>query len=159
MILIACVLMAGCNLKEKIRNNISEKAVEKALGDDADVNLHNGDVTVKGDDGSEVSIGDNTKWPKGQAADYIPEFEGGVVTYALNSEQSCMIMVSNISGNDYKKYVDAIIAAGYSNEKIESNAEDMQIYSAKSKEGVVVSVSYLNDEKSLNVTVDASAKQ
>jgi len=159
VILIACILMTGCNLKEKIGKNITEKTVDNALGDDANVDLNNGDVTVKGDDGSEVSIGDNTKWPKGQAADYIPKFEGGVVTYALNAEQTCMIMVSNITDNDYKKYLDAIIAAGYNNEKIESNAVDMQIYSAKSTDGVVVSVSYLNEEKALNITVDASAKQ
>lgn|GEM_PF-4545117 len=176
-ILLAIVLMAGCNLKEKIGNNISEKVAEKAIGDNADVNIDNGEVkvktddgemtmngdddgiTIKGEDGSVVTAGDSAKWPKGQVADYIPKLDVGTVTYAVNTEQACMVTVENITVDDYKKYVDAVVSAGYTEEKVESSAEDMQIYSAKATNGVVVSVSYVNSESTINITVDASGKQ
>lgn len=176
-ILFAIVLMAGCNLKDKIGNNLSEKAAEKALGDNADVNIDNGDVTVKtddgemtmngdddgitikGEDGSVVTAGDSAKWPKGQVADYIPMLDVGTVTYGLNTDQACMVTVENTTVDDYKKYVDAVAGAGYTEEKVESSAVDMQVYSAKATNGVVVTVSYVNSESTLNITVDAAGKQ
>ena len=54
--LLASILpLGGCGIKKKAEKAITEKIVEKALGDNVDID---GDtVTIKGEDGEEFSIG------------------------------------------------------------------------------------------------------
>ena len=54
--------LASCGLSEKSSEDIADKLVEgimdKAAGDDADIDYKDGKVTVKGKDGEEVTVGE-----------------------------------------------------------------------------------------------------
>lgn len=176
LILMMIVLMSGCNIKEKISESISEKLIEEAAGDGTDVDINGEDVTVstdegefsiddengmtfEGEDGSIVQSGGEYEWPKDQAAAYLPKLNAGTVTYILNSAESCMLTVSEVSEKDYKKYKDDIIGEGYTNNTTESNAEDMLLYSGSTSDGVALTVFYTPSQETISITLDASAKQ
>lgn len=125
-----CLLMAGCHLKEKIGENITEKAVEKAAGNGSDIDIDNGDVSIKSKDGEEVKVNDDGitingkdgsvvqsggeyEWPEGQAAAYVPEFKGGKITYILNSAESFLVYVEETKLGEFNDYVKAVAEKGY----------------------------------------------
>jgi major membrane immunogen (membrane-anchored lipoprotein) len=178
LITFACVLLlllSGCNLKEKIGENITEGIIESASDGDVDVEIDGDEVTYTTDEGQAVinnedgfvmetedgtivlSEGDN-EWPVDQAAAYIPELKAGTLTYIFNSPESCMLSVEETTKDDYEVYEKEIIDAGYTVDKVESSAEDMELYSASSEEGVIVTISFVPSESILQVTVDASSK-
>ncbi|MHB8279321.1 MAG: hypothetical protein ACYDIA_16950 [Candidatus Humimicrobiaceae bacterium] len=59
---LAIASFSGC---AKIGTKIVEKAIEKASGGSADVNLDEGGVTVKDEKGGQTQIGGNAKLPDG----------------------------------------------------------------------------------------------
>jgi hypothetical protein len=170
-------LMAGCNLKEKIGESITEGILEKAIGDDVNIDIDGGDVSFTGDDGEEISFdedegltiegedgsyvasGGEYDWPEGQAADYIPKFDRGKISYIFNSDESLMLYIEETVIEDYEDYVNAIIDDGFTVDKVESSAEDMQIYAAKAENGVAATVCFVNSEGYLQITVDATQIQ
>jgi hypothetical protein len=176
MITAVLLLMTGCHLKEKIGENITEGIIDKAVGDDADIDIDDGELTMtnedgetvtiddenglvfEGEDGSVIATGGEYEWPKGQAADYIPKFDGGKITYILNSDETCLLYIGETTIDDYKEYIETVADKGFTEDKMESSAEDMQVYYATTKDGVVISVYYINSENSLDITLDASAK-
>ncbi|MHB8129830.1 MAG: DUF6591 domain-containing protein [Mobilitalea sp.] len=177
IILAVLLIMAGCNLKEKIGESITEGILDKAVGDDVDIDIDGGDISFKGEDGEEINFDDENgltiegedgsvvasggeyEWPDGQAADYLPEFKGGKITYIFNSETSCMLMIEETKTEDYEDYVKKAIDKGYNVDKTESSAEDMLLYAAKSEEGVSFTAYYVDSEGALTISVDATGKQ
>lgn len=171
------LLLGGCKLKEKIGKNITEGLVEGALGDEADIDIEDGEISFSGKDGEEVTIdeeggvtfegedgaymvtGDVYDWPEGMAADYIPKFDKGKITYIYNTTDGLLLYIEETELEDYEDYKSEVIDEGYTVDKFESAADDLQFYTAKSDEGVVVTVSYVKSEKYLQITVDASSKQ
>jgi hypothetical protein len=177
IILAVLLIMVGCNLKEKIGESITEGILDKAVGDDADIDINGGDITFKGEDGEEINFDDENgltiegedgsivasggeyDWPKDQAADYLPKFKGGKITYIFNSETSCMLVIEETKKEDYEDYIKEAIDKGYNVDKAESSAEDMLLYSAKSEDGVAFTAYYVDSEGSLTLSVDATGKQ
>jgi len=170
------LILTGCKLKEKISENIVEGVLEKATGGEADIEVDGGDISytdgegevtikkdegviVEGEDGSVISSGSEYTWPEGQAADYLPKYEGGKITFIMNSQESCMIFIEGTNKDEYKSYVEKITDKGYSIDTVESAAEDMLLYYAKSEQEIAVSVCYVPSEKTLQITLDASGKQ
>ena len=77
--LAASVLAAGLALTMTACGQAAEQAAEQAIGGDVDVN--DGNVTVKDDEGNEVSVGENVELP----ADWpsaVPAVEGGTLMMA-----------------------------------------------------------------------------
>jgi len=70
--------LASCGIKksvdEKIAEKVTEGIVNKATGGEVDLDIKDGQLTVKGEDGEKVSFGD-TKWPEGQTADLLPKLK------------------------------------------------------------------------------------
>jgi hypothetical protein len=177
LVMAAFLLMSGCHLKEKIGESITEKAVEKATGDEADIDIDDGDISIKGEDGSKVTVdeeeglkvegedgsvvqsGGDYEWPEGQAADYVPKFDGGKITYIMNSDEAFMVYVEETKMDDYKDYVKKVTEKGFTNDKFESSASDMELYQATSGDGVIVTVSYMQEEVMLTITAEASKEQ
>ncbi len=106
-----------------------------------------------------VAVSNTTEWPKGLAADFVPKLNKGIVSYTLNAKQGCLIIVDKVTVEDYNKYVDAAIKAGYTLDKKEESADQSYYYSAKSAKGSVISVCFIWEEKSMNIMLDMSKKE
>ena len=92
--------LASCGLSEKSSEDIADKLVEgimdKAAGDDADIDYKDGKVTVKGKDGEEVTVGE-TKWPAElAAAGKVPEFKAGNIISSLVTENTFMVAIEGV---------------------------------------------------------------
>lgn len=174
IIVIVSLLMTGCNLEEKIGENITEGIVEKASGGDLEVEIDGDNVTYstdegemtideedgltfEGEDGSVVSAGGEYEWPEDQAAEYMPKFDGGKISYIYNATDSCMLMVDGLEKDNYDDYIKEVVKKGYTEDKVESTAEDMMLYSGSSKDGVSIAVYFIPSEGSMQISVDASS--
>ncbi len=166
---------AGCNLKDKIGANITEELLEEAGGEDVEVEIDgdkvtysteegemkiDGDeITFEGEDGTVISAGTDNEWPKGDAAEYLPKLNSGVITYVMNGPESCMLMVDEVEEEDYDNYCKKIKDSGFTENQTESDAEGLKIYSGSNTKNVVATISYVPEEKGLQITLDASMKQ
>lgn len=173
IIMLTLVLLSGCNLKQKIGENITEGIIEKATGGEVEVEIDGDEVTyqteegetvintddgfsIQSEDGTSILSGSEYEWPTEQAAAYLPKLDVGTVTYILNSDTSCMVSIENVTKEDYQGYKEAIAAAGYTKEKFESSAEDFEMYSGSAENGIIASVMYTPSASALQVTLDAS---
>lgn len=140
--------LTGCGVKQKISEQvtrkISEGIIEKVAGDDVDVDLDDGKIKVKGDDGSEWSIGDG-EWPRGEAADLIPEFKKGTITSVLNSPEGCWINIEDVDEKDFQRYLEDFKNAGFDSNVLNYSDEDSVVYSASLAEKAQGTVTYSND--------------
>lgn len=169
------VLLSSCNLKEKIGENITEGIIEKASDGEVDIDIDGDEVTystdegevviseedgftMETDDGTIVTSGTNGEWPTDQAAAYIPKLEVGTLAYTLNGSEVCILEVEGIVIENYQSYEQAIMDAGYTEDKVESSAEDMELYSGKSQDGIVVMICFVPSTGIIQITVDGSEK-
>lgn len=177
-ILMIAIVATGCNMEEKIGEKIAEELIEKSAGDEVEVNIDGEDVTyttedgevtfssededtfeIESEDGSVMQGGEDMKWPTDQAAAYLPSCSAGKVSYLMNSEESCIIIMDEVSQDDYDDYVQTIKDAGFTNNAVESTAEDMDLYSGSSADNIIVTVYISPSESVMQVTVDTSQKQ
>lgn len=138
MVVVAAVLMSGCNLKEKISESITEEVVEKEAGNEADTETNS----------------DEYEWPEDQAGVCLPKLENGIITYVLNGPDTCMLKVEDIGPEEYRDYKDVIVEAGFTNEVLESSAENLEIYSGASVWDMLVTLSYDGSEETLQITIE-----
>jgi hypothetical protein len=169
------VCNVGCNLGEKIGTKITEEMVEESLGEDVEVEIDgdkvnysteegelsiDGDaVTFEGEDGTVISSGTENEWPEGDAANYLPKLTSGVITYVMNGPEACMLMVEEITEEDYSQYLQEVKEAGYTENQTKSVAEGLKIYSGSNKENAVATLSYVPVENSIQITLDTSMLQ
>jgi hypothetical protein len=169
------VCNVGCNLGEKIGTKITEEMVEESLGEDVEVEIDgdkanysteegelsiDGDaVTFEGEDGTVISSGTENEWPEGDAANCLPKLTCGVITYVMNGPEACMLMVEEITEEDYSQYLQEVKEAGYTENQTESVAEGLKIYSGSNKENAVATLSYVPEENSIQITLDTSMLQ
>lgn len=142
------LLLTGCGAREKISDQITKKitegVIEKVAGDDADLDLDDGKLKLKGDDGSEWSIGGD-EWPEGDAADLIPEFKKGNITSVLNSPEGCWINIEGVDEKDFQRYVEDLKKAGFNSNVLNYSYKDSVVYSAELAEKATVMVTYSQD--------------
>lgn len=169
------LLIAGCNLKEKIGESITEGILDKALGDSADVDLDSGELTIKGEDGQDITFDDDNgfimegedgtymasggvyDWPKdSEAAKLIPECKAGKITYLYIVEGGLLLYLEETKLKDYEDYVEEIVDAGYTEDKWESSAEDLKMYAASGSNKATVTLSYTPGDGMMQITVDTS---
>lgn len=142
-------------LNEKVAEKITEGIVEKATGGEAQLDIGEGKLTIKGEGGEEYSFGE-TEWPRGRAADLIPEFKKGKIISVMNSDETCVIMLEEVEEKDFKQYVEELKDAGFTNDVAEiSSGEDMGFY-ATSNEETAVAVSYTAGDQMLNISVQVN---
>lgn len=72
----------------------TEKILEKALGDKVDID--GDEVTIKGDNGEEVTIGGGQR-PDTELAKKLPEFTKGTVVSAVTEDNSVMIFLEKVN--------------------------------------------------------------
>lgn len=175
IVTIALVLLSGCKLREKIGENITEGIINKATGGEVDIDIDGDNVTYKteegetvinsgengliieSEDGMTVSAGSEYEWPTNKAAAYLPKLKAGTVTYILNSDTTCIISIEEVSADDYLEYEETIVDAGFTVDKYETSAEDLEMYSGATDKGYIVSLIFSPSSKALQVTLDSSS--
>ena len=109
---VACLLaflmlaiLAGCGVKEKVEEKLTEKILEEAAGGDIDIN--DDKVTVKGENGEKLILG-STEWPTSNLAKSIPEFKDGKITAVLDSTDSILVTFESVKQEDAMAYIETI---------------------------------------------------
>ncbi len=158
VVLFAVVLvlaLAGCGaIRNQVENKIGEAIGEKVLGDNVDIE---GDqITVKGDDGSEMVIG-GTQWPDSELAKKIPKFEKGKVTSVIKADTGVMITMEEVSPEDFLPYL-ADIKSKFDKNSYEAASDGVSTYTASNADGVVATVSYTESDKGLLISVAQGEK-
>lgn len=162
-VLLLCILMmlslASCgvrqSLNEKIVEKVSEGVVNKATDGEIDIDLKGEEVSLKGKDGENVTIG-STKWPKNGAAQFIPEFKKGKITSTINSENGCMITLEEAAEKDVNAYIDEIKELGFTNDVTEFTSGTAENYSASKDENELINILYDSEGKELYISYEIS---
>lgn len=159
IILVAVILasLAGCGFKKKLNEKIAEQITEGVLdrvtGGKGDIDLDDGKITIQGEDGEEFTLG-NTQWPKGDAADLVPEFKKGSIMSVMNSKNAFTVYIEGVEKADYLNYLQELKGKGFTNDPNESTTDDVMIYSANLNDNTFVAAIYNSNEKILNITVE-----
>ena len=159
LILSLAVLLSlvGCgfkkNVEEKLSEKITEGILEKIAGEGTEVNLDDEEMSFKGEDGSEFTIG-SKEWPKGKAADLIPEFKEGDISSIFNANETSIINIDHVEQEDFNKYIEQVKSVGFTEDAIEMDVGNALAYTAgSSKDKAQVSLSYAVEDKSLTISV------
>lgn len=140
--------LTGCSARQKAADRLAEKmmesALEKATGEDVDIDLDKDKMTAKGEDGSELSIGGG-EWPKSGAGVLLPELKKGKITSVLNSAEGCWLQIEEVSENDFHRYVETLKEAGFVTDEITFTNEDNQSFTARLEGKGLVSANYSQD--------------
>lgn len=150
-------LFSGCGFKksveDKVAEEITEGILEKVTGDEADIELDGDDITIKGEDGSELTIG-SKEWPKGKAIDLIPEFKHGTISSTMNSDTACVISLEDVDQKDYDSYIEEVKSLGYTKDSVDMGANIVRSYYALSeKDNSQVSLSYSIENKEMMLSI------
>lgn len=100
-----------------------------------------GDGITIGDKDGKVTIGGG-KWPKGKAADLLPEFKKGKIVSTVNSETGLMIVVEEVEKDHFKDYVSQVKSKGFTEDANETEMEDYSISYVASKGNAKVALVY-----------------
>ena len=115
---------------QKVNEYVTEKAMEKAMGGDAKVDINgNEDITVTGKDGGQVSIGVNAKLPTNMAADITvyPGAKTSSATFDGSGKNGGFTQTSSDSPEQVYTYLSGKFAAQGFKKTIESRAEGVII--------------------------------
>ncbi len=139
--------LSGCGVRQKAADKVAEKIAEgildKVTGDNVDVDLEDGKITVEGEDGAGLTVGGG-EWPKDGAAAQIPEFKKGKINSVMNAADNCWMSIEEVAEVDYMQYVEALKGAGFENGTEYTDA-DTHMYSAYRGEELLVTVTYSGD--------------
>lgn len=137
-ILLAILPLSGCGIKEKAQRAVTEKLVEKALGDAVDIK---GDsITVKGEDGEKITIGGG-EWPDSDLAKNIPKFTKGKISTTMMENNVLMVYLEEVETGDFEDYLKQIKKT-YSEDAQELKSDDAISYSAKDGKGTAVGLKF-----------------
>lgn len=144
--------LTGCGIKKKIENKIGEAIGEKVLGDKVD--LDGDKVTVKGEDGTEVTFGSN-EWPKNDIMNDIPKFEKGTVSSVTSSDALVIIYMEGVEKKDFEDYWEKL-KDRFSEETLNLQMDDTLSYGGKDKNGIYLQLVYNSSDSTFGLTVSKS---
>jgi hypothetical protein len=149
--LLASILpLGGCGIKKKAEKAITEKIVEKALGDNVDID---GDtVTIKGEDGEEFSIGGG-EWPDSDLAKKIPKFTKGTIVTSATEGNSIMVFLEKVEAGDFDDYLEEIKKT-YSQDVYESRTDEMVTFGGNDGNQTTVALNFVIKEGAMGITVE-----
>lgn len=150
--------VSGCGIKQKIQDKIGEKIGEKVLEKvtDSKVDVQGDKITVKGEDGKEVSMG-GTEWPEKDIMKDIPKFEKGTIDYVTESEDLIMILINEVKKEDYEKYFEKIKEI-FAEESYSMDSDGISSYGAGDGKGRYFQISYSSDDSTLSLNVSKKAE-
>jgi hypothetical protein len=154
LMLVLVLGVIGCGAKEKLEQKVgeafTEKLLEEATDGDVDVDVDDGVIIFKGDDGEELVLGGD-EWPESDLTKNIPEFEKGNFLSAMEAPNSVTILFDSVKKEDFTNYLEKI-KVDYTKESSEISADGNIMYSASNGKGIVVVINYLEGGVSISVT-------
>lgn len=133
---LACLGAAGCGAKEKLEEKAAEKILEQGGAEDVDID---GDkITIKGEDGEEVTIGGG-EWPKSDLAKIIPEFKKGKITNTMETSNYLMVNLEEVEEADATAYIEEN-KSNFTLDNYESKSEGMITWSGKNDKGLTLNL-------------------
>lgn len=152
LVTVLIVLPAGCGVKEKIENKVSEKLtetiIEKAVGDEnTKVDIDGDKITVKNEDGEELTIG-GSEWPQ---VDYLPEFKAGnIISVVKDGEGYVMIVLEEVEKKDYENYLEDI-KKEFTEDVNQMELDEYTLFEGKNGKGYLVVIQFSPKDKSLTI--------
>lgn len=156
---LAAVLLlsaSSCGIKrrieEKIGEEVGEKMIEKMTGQEVDVEGE--EITVKGEDGSEISFGSG-EWPDNELMKGIPKFDKGTISEVTKSDVLNIILITDVKQKDFENYRDKI-KEDYTVNPVDMKMDNLITYAGSNEKGVYVQISFNTDDNSLTFSVSKS---
>lgn len=148
--------LAGCGMKKKIENEIGEKIGEKLVegATNSNVDIEGDKVTVKGQDGTEVTFGGN-EWPENEIMKDIPKFEKGTMNSATASDELNIIIIDGVEKEDFLNYWGKL-KDRFTQEPFSLEADDVLSYGGRDEKGISVQLSYNTSDKTFTLSVSKS---
>jgi uncharacterized lipoprotein len=148
--------LAGCGVKKKIENEIGEKIGEKIVegATNSNVDIDGDKVTVKSEDGTEVTFGGN-EWPENEIMKDIPKFDKGTINSATASDELNIIIVDGVEKEDFQNYWEKL-KDRFSQEPFSLEADDILSYGGRDEKGVSVQLTYNSSDKTFSLSVSKS---
>lgn len=139
---LAGLCTVGCGAKDKAEEKAAEKLAEKMLenGGAEDVDIDGDKVTVKGQDGEEVSFGGG-EWPKSELAKSIPQFKKGKSVSTVETPDYLMLNFQEVKTDDATAYIEKN-KPNFPLDNYESKYEDTIAWSGKDDKGLQLSLTY-----------------
>lgn len=159
-ILLALVLafsLFGCGKKaeEKATEKITEKALEGSGVKDVDID--DDKVTIKGEDGTEVTYG-GTEWPESDLLKTIPEFKDGKITSTIVTDGYVMVSFEEVKEEDALKYIEDS-KADFTKDSFEmKSAEGINWYGGN-EDGVHLTLAYDKKGSAFILTINKDSKE
>lgn len=160
--LLVLLFSTGCGFKksieDKMAEEITEGVLEKVAGDDADIELDDGNISIKGEDGSELTIGSEAigseEWPKGKVIDLIPEFKHGTIASSMNSDTACVITLEDVEQKAFDSYLEEVKSIGYTKDGIDSSSDIViSYYAISEKDNSQITLSYTIENKDMMLSI------
>jgi len=117
IVFVGLMLATACQRSnEKAAEKMIEKALQKAGGGKADIDLKNGKISVKTDQGSSEFSAGGGEWPGDLPGD-IPKIENGKIKGVFRGSdgerKSWTIALDGVDNQAYGKYIDELKAKGW----------------------------------------------
>jgi len=120
-LVVAIVFFAGCGKKqadEKLAERMTEEMLEQATGQKADVDMKDGDITIRTEEG-EVKMQETSQWPS-DMFDAVPRFEHGELERVTSGTQNGLrkfnLWYKDVPDDASDKYLEQLKAAGFASQ-------------------------------------------
>lgn len=117
-LVVAIAVCAGCGKKqadEKLAERMTEEMLEQATGQKADVDLKDGDITIKTETG-EVTLTETSQWPS-DMFDVVPRFDHGTIERVHSGSESGLrkfnVWYRDVPDDASDKYLEQLKGAGF----------------------------------------------
>jgi len=129
-----CIFMALILVLTACGEKIAEKAVEKAVegetGENVDINLDEGGVTIEGEGGS-FQVGEGVEWPKDKMGD-LPVPEAKIIgVMSDDASGGCVVTFEEMSQKDAEEYIKALEDLGYTEDAFKMQDAESQAHTAR----------------------------
>jgi hypothetical protein len=143
-----------CSCK-KSAEKTSEKMMETAIGDNANVNIDDQKVVIETEEGTFTSDASVKTWPK-EIPNYIPEFKDGKIanlsTQLTNEGKAWTFIFENVSSTALKDYKKLLTDKGFKVSSISAPGGQGQITGEKDK--TIVAMMSGDNMATLNVSIE-----
>lgn len=151
---LVCFTAVGCGAKEKLEEKAAEKLAEEMLeqGGAEDVDIDGDKVTIKGEDGEEVSFGGG-EWPESDLAKSIPEFSKGKLASMMETSNYLMVSFEEVDEADAAAYIEKN-KADFPLDNYESKSEDMISWAGANEEGLQLTLTLADTSFTIMLLLD-----
>lgn len=151
-IFVFIISSTGCKANEKLAKKAAESIVEKIVESSGagDVDFEKDKIVVTDGEGN-VSVFGETEWPTNDLAKEIPKFNGGKVTTVMDTGDTILIGLIEVSKAEFEDYLEEVKKT-FTENAFNMISEGNITYGASNSDEVTIMLMYTADN-SLSITV------